>query len=168
MPPPRPQPKGAERTQPSLHAVSPGVAGVVPSNLEALIDQTIRDIQTLETQEQLWSHPDPDDHFVEDDSKAERFGPLPPVEVPQPPLIPRARKATGDAEKQRARAEAERRKAVREYLKEACKPTLRPRSPYVAPKLDLLDSEQRRPWENSMESLSLYPLEAKICSQVIW
>eukprot|EP00913_Durusdinium_trenchii_P014146 g13274.t1 len=62
-------------------------------------------------QEQLWSHPDPDDHFVEDDSKAERFGPLPPVEVPQPPLIPRARKATGDAEKQRARAEAERRKA---------------------------------------------------------
>eukprot|EP00435_Cladocopium_sp_Y103_P070413 s193_g35.t1 len=142
--------------------------GVVVPDLEFLIDQTMREIRELETKEQIWSQPD-DFLGYETQALESTLRPLPTVDPPEAPRMLRARKSTGRIEsQQRQVTEVARRKAVREYLREACKPRPRALVAMVAPKLEISDAQMRRPWENSMESLSYNPLAARIHSQVIW
>ena len=143
----------------------PSPGGSVPE-LDSLIDQTLREIQELESQEEMWSKPAIRDLEVVDTKHA----PLPPVDPPKAPFILRAKKTIGGAEErlERCAAEQKRRGEIRAYLKEACKPVRRPLMPMQVPKVEISDSEMRRPWEASIETLSYNPLKSQIRSQVIW
>mmetsp|Transcript_42524 Transcript_42524/g.92419 ORF Transcript_42524/g.92419 Transcript_42524/m.92419 type:complete len:214 (-) Transcript_42524:9-650(-) len=159
---------GKHTITPSRTGSSPGTTALVP-DLELLIDRTMREIRELETKEQIWSQPDDSGDVSTQALELTVSQPLPTVAFPEAPGILRARKTTGGVEsQQRQVTEVARRKALREYLREACKPRPKALVCMVAAKPEISDAQMRRPWENSMESLSYNPLAARLRSRVIW
>ncbi|CAE7457387.1 unnamed protein product [Symbiodinium natans] len=160
-------PEGGHTSQ-ALQPPSPEAPDPIPltAELEALIGKTLREIQVLENQEKLWSQPEPD---LQLEFKAEQLQhSFSKVNVPSPPQIPRAKRppATGARE-----AEEEAVEHCRRFLAEACRPHVKIRMAYPVPHLEVsqvADMQLRRPFENSLESMSFNPLEFRIRSRSVW
>lgn len=139
------------------------------AELEALIEQTAREIAELESQEQFWA-----DGSDVDDLDRQRYhetAPLPsltPLQAPAPPRIQRlGRESRLDSKWARLQRElADPIEISRAYLDRVCRPQPEPAVPYMVPKevVDEVVDSTRNPWQNSIESLSYNPLEFHIKS----
>lgn len=135
--------------------------------LEALIQQTAREIAELESQEQFWA----DSSDVDEDwhqREPELLPSLAPVEAPTPPRIQRlGRERRVDPKWARLQKElVDPIESSRAYLDRICRPQPEPVVPHRLPQgfLDEVMAATRNPLEDFTEILSYDPLEFHIRS----